>query len=593
MEKPAKKTAIGAFFGRFNRSKSRDISDETIHNNSKKTDIHHNPISSSSSTSTSKDEDLIQNSLGEFFRRFSNFRSSSRNRAESSESTPKPLKGRQPGGIMKSEQDLANAIKTTPNSHFSRQNHVTFSSGAMSEMDLRNVTTRNYHVTMPDDDFGFGEKSPRGFLSENDLTTGNIEIGENVSRTPSYLKLSCSIYGYSKSPKKVDSEASEAIRHMGESLVERRLKMFNQPQARNNEFSSPIVTHVSTSSESKSAHSNFEVSTPLQPKNNRIQAIQNMGNNVSTPQPIRDLINKFDSLDLCGSIKKEDLKDDENVEKIQPHRLIINETVQEFEKDPNGNETTEEVSEKSKSSDFEDVEIGSTATTNGEDNNSQPGEHFKIALDVESDSGISGSGNFSPESSKRAAGEAENSEENENEFQKLHDSVKKELQQKMEEASKDLENVDDLPEICADSLRAANGNAHLLVRKKFGKFEELIGKYLKPIEGDPMPVNSADLEAFWATIDMELSGIRKEFEKVEKFRNAQWNPEAVEEEKEEVKKIEPKKVVPKKKVEMSAEAKEKIEKQRQAAEARRAEMRSKMRQKMAEIQKNTNEKLES
>ena len=45
-----------------------------------------------------------------------------------------------------------------------------------------------------------------------------------------------------------------------------------------------------------------------------------MGNHVSTPQPIRDLISKFDQLDLCSAHKNE--KD--GVENIEPHKFIIN-----------------------------------------------------------------------------------------------------------------------------------------------------------------------------------------------------------------------------------------------------------------------------
>ena len=54
--------------------------------------------------------------------------------------------------------------------------------------------------------------------------------------------------------------------------------------------------------------------------------------------------------------------------------------------------------------------------------------------------------------------------------------------------------------------------------------------FQNPIADDPMPVTVQDLEGFWMTIDMELKGIMKEFTKVEKYRAANWDPSAVEEE---------------------------------------------------------------
>uniref|UniRef100_A0A8R1EL54 Uncharacterized protein n=1 Tax=Caenorhabditis japonica TaxID=281687 RepID=A0A8R1EL54_CAEJA len=245
---------------------------------------------------------------------------------------------------------------------------------------------------------------------------------------------------------------------------------------------------------------------------------------------------------------------------------------------------------------FDEIDLKKDANGNENHDEKQPDEQtevppLKISTDVESDSGISGS---SPASSKKNVEITKDEKEDDeqevttstpsdgHEFQSLHDKVRAELQSKMDAANKDLENVDDLPEKCADSLRAANGNAHLLVRKKFSKFNELIDKNLNPVADDPMPVTVQDLEGFWMTIEMELTGIRKEFEKVEKYRAANWDPSITDEVDTMVVVPKTRPAIAKKKVApvISDETKKKLAEQKALAEQRRAEMRAQMRQKM-------------
>ncbi|CAB3402735.1 unnamed protein product [Caenorhabditis bovis] len=329
------------------------------------------------------------------------------------------------------------------------------------------------------------------------------------------------------------------------------------------------------------------LSTPIgKPVNSRLHQLQaaEMGNHVSTPGPIKDLINKFDQLELCSSSKSEK----EGIEnEIQPHSFVINQQP-DFDDDltkkpPVVEEHIDkEIINEKKSLDSVDSDAHSEA--------------LKVSLDAESDSGISGSANFSPDASSKKVDSktVEVLPTSGEEFRELHDRVKEELQKKMDEASVDLENVEKLPEKCADSLRAAHGNAHLLVRKKFGVFSGLIEKNLNPVDDDPKPVNFTDLEAFWVTIDMELAGIRKEFEKVEKYRAAGWDENAVTEEEEPKKEVVAQKAragpaVPKKVSTVSAETKEKLEKQRAAAEQRRQEMRAQMKKKMMEMKQEKQE----
>ncbi|EFO86779.1 hypothetical protein CRE_04568 [Caenorhabditis remanei] len=318
--------------------------------------------------------------------------------------------------------------------------------------------------------------------------------------------------------------------------------------------------------------------TPIAPQhNNRLNSLlQNeMGNHVSTPQPIRDLISKFDQLDLCSAHKNE--KD--GVENIEPHKFIINQQPYQFL-----NEMFQV---------FDEIDLKKDANGNDEEKSVEESNLKISTTDAESDSGISGS---SPASSKRNVEILKDTKEDEqevttstpsdaHEFRRLHDKVKADLKAKMDVASKDLEHADDFPEKCQESLRAAHGNAHLLVRKKFSKFNELIEKNINPIADDPMPVTVQDLEGFWMTIDMELKGIMKEFTKVEKYRAANWDPSAVEEEVDvadtTVKTTKPRPLITKKLTPIvSEETKKKLAEQKALAEQRRAEMRAQMRQKM-------------
>ncbi|RCN43828.1 hypothetical protein ANCCAN_10217 [Ancylostoma caninum] len=59
-------------------------------------------------------------------------------------------------------------------------------------------------------------------MSEDNLASA--ECGTPAYRTPSYIRVSCALSGYTKSPRHLENSASRA---MGRSLVERRLGMFD------------------------------------------------------------------------------------------------------------------------------------------------------------------------------------------------------------------------------------------------------------------------------------------------------------------------------------------------------------------------------
>ncbi|CAP25723.2 Protein CBG05178 [Caenorhabditis briggsae] len=148
-----------------------------------------------------------------------------------------------------SEHDLhAISTKTTANS---RGLAPQLPTGAQSETDLRFVTSRDTHSCAPlNEPFGFGEKSPRAFMSENDLSSGSSDFPE-VNRTPSYLRISCALNGYTRSPKADLTPKVPVV--LGESLVERRARMFSQPQERKPApgFGSPLPS--TQTSESKTS----------------------------------------------------------------------------------------------------------------------------------------------------------------------------------------------------------------------------------------------------------------------------------------------------------------------------------------------------
>ncbi|KAL6728033.1 hypothetical protein Aduo_009845 [Ancylostoma duodenale] len=88
---------------------------------------------------------------------------------------------------------------------------------AVSENDLRHVTLRRGTELDLTPLAGVSQ-----FMSEDNLASA--ECGTPAYRTPSYIRVSCALSGYTKSPRHLENSASRA---MGRSLVERRLGMFD------------------------------------------------------------------------------------------------------------------------------------------------------------------------------------------------------------------------------------------------------------------------------------------------------------------------------------------------------------------------------
>ncbi|EGT39869.1 hypothetical protein CAEBREN_08650 [Caenorhabditis brenneri] len=184
-----KKTVIGSFLGRLSRSKSRGAE---VVDRKKDTSTNENPkppVPSSRSDGNIK----------------------SVNNRRSSETTSHRDKAT-------SEHDLHAISSTKPTRSLAPTSGVP--TGAQSETDLRFVTSRDTHKCVPlNEPFGFSDKSPRAFMSENDLSSGASADFPEVQRTPSYLRISCALNGYTRSPKADLTPKAPTV--LGESLVER------------------------------------------------------------------------------------------------------------------------------------------------------------------------------------------------------------------------------------------------------------------------------------------------------------------------------------------------------------------------------------
>ncbi|KAK6034919.1 hypothetical protein COOONC_27573 [Cooperia oncophora] len=92
---------------------------------------------------------------------------------------------------------------------------------AMSENDLRHVTLQRGTDLQVTPLAGVSQ-----FMSEDNLAVA--ECGTPAYRVPSYVRISCALSGYRKTPRFLEHSASRA---MGRSIVERRLGLFEKSPA--------------------------------------------------------------------------------------------------------------------------------------------------------------------------------------------------------------------------------------------------------------------------------------------------------------------------------------------------------------------------
>ncbi|EYB90271.1 hypothetical protein Y032_0222g2640 [Ancylostoma ceylanicum] len=320
---------------------------------------------------------------------------------------------------------------------------------AVSENDLRHVTLRRGTELDLTPLAGVSQ-----FMSEDNLASA--ECGTPAYRTPSYIRVSCALSGYTKSPRHLENSASRA---MGRSLVERRLGMFDASMSSRNE---PV--HHQNDKESRAIRS------PLA-----------MGASLSTPSPVRALIGQFDRLQLCSKDK-----DDVEKENTEPVKQNIQPTIV--------TQPTPTTIFKSDLIDKPASIVAESPPKPEENEHSSPPE----VNDLKAPSPA-------PKKSDMRTGE---------DFARLLESVRSRLQASIKQVLSELEEVEAIPEEAASSIRIAAGKAQLLVRKKLSKFDELVKKNLNPVDGDPQPATLDDLEGYWALVEIELQDIDECFEKV-------------------------------------------------------------------------------
>ncbi|PAV64022.1 hypothetical protein WR25_04935 isoform E [Diploscapter pachys] len=359
------------------------------------------------------------------------------------------------------------------------------------------------------------------FVSEDNLASTDFEP---VYKTPSYIRISRALNGYTKPT----SPAQDSpVRALGKSLVERRLEQFREPK--NDYWSTPTRSLHSNNSQSRTplANSSFDHSAAFpQPRA--------MGNDISTPAPIKSLITKFDSLHLC-SAEKSNSAAAEN-EKIQPHRILINqpepcclETPVSFGNEASTNDSNATLTQQNGNG----VQKSGQESRDEENEESKENGHSSSEVEkkpVEINGGVNG---FEKDASENSPDliisngvnhKEEFSIPNSGEdFARLSEKTRSDLQKRIDEASRDLETDSTVTEDAATNLRVAIGKGQLLLKKKFAKFDELVHKNLNPIEGDLQPAKLDDLHGYWALIAIELTDVDECFEKVTRWKAAGWN----------------------------------------------------------------------
>lgn len=360
---------------------------------------------------------------------------------------------------------------------------------AISENDLRNITIRRGSTDMVITPLAGAST----YMSEDNLASG--ECGGTPYRTPSYVRISCTLNGY-RSPSRLNQTPITATptrpkttnNGMPKSLVERRLDQLRNPR-----------TCPETPALSSPDRTSYEEcpSTPV-----TSYSSSSMGNAACTPTPIKNLISHFDNLRICTG-------DEEQKENVQPHSLVINEQPGgEKEKDTSRLKFDEDEGGKGEEGKEEKVEM----RLEGEKKDEEEVNHNAIpTTTTQENENIVRDGAF---------------------FLSLLATTRSSLSTTASNAEEELERLQSsLSEPAAGILRMLIGKALLLNGKKLNKFEELIHKNMQPKEGDAQPATVDDLEGYWGLVEIELQDIVASSTEVDEWRSRGWVGREEEEEK--------------------------------------------------------------
>ncbi|GMR41939.1 hypothetical protein PMAYCL1PPCAC_12134, partial [Pristionchus mayeri] len=356
---------------------------------------------------------------------------------------------------------------------------------AISENDLRNITIRRGSTDIPITPLA----GVTSYMSEDNLASG--ECGGAPFRTPSYVRISCTLNGY-RSPSRLNQTPITTTptrpkitnNGMPKSLVERRLDQLRNPR------SCPETPAISSSPD-RTSHLECP-STPI-----TSLSPTSMGNAACTPTPIKNLISHFDKLHICTG-------EEEQKENVQPHSLVINEQPvgEEKEKDASRLKFDEDEEEKRREEEKEKLEKG---LEGGKKDEEEVNHNVIDALPktlTADDGSVVRDGSF---------------------FLSLLASTRSSLSSTARNAEEELERLQsELSEAAAAILRILIGKALLLNGKKLNKFEELVHKNLHPKAGDSQPATVDDLEGYWGLVQIELQDIAASSSEVEEWRARGW-----------------------------------------------------------------------
>ncbi|XP_067003721.2 uncharacterized protein [Anabrus simplex] len=89
-------------------------------------------------------------------------------------------------------------------------------------------------------------------------------------------------------------------------------------------------------------------------------------------------------------------------------------------------------------------------------------------------------------------------------------------------AEEELGSGENLPEEALGKLRAASGQARLLMKQKLQQFEGLCHKNIAQSPQEAFPTTSQDLEGFWDMVKLQVDHVDRLFEEIRILRNANW-----------------------------------------------------------------------
>lgn len=408
------------------------------------------------------------------------------------------------------------SVERSGSNVISQMLHQTPPRPARSENDLRHVTlTRGSNLCVTP------LAGVSTFMSEDNLAMA--DCGTPAHKVPSYMRISNTLYGYNRSPR---CELESNLQSLGQSLVERRLNAFTKMQTpRNNMYSTPTRSPASRSDTCSSPYSSV------------------MGAHISahTPSPIKALIGQFDQFHLCSNKEEKEKDIDNGKENVKPQLVINQPKVCDIVDKSPGHVDRDIIPLSSLEQPLSLVE---TTTCDA-----SVMAHATHETNVAIQEATKVSGGVAPVTVKNEVtnmahviqvkpfyhnvqqSKTEEEKETKNDISvsitgkfyfELMNSKRNDLQKRSDQALRELEQIKDLPEGAGDAIRMAAGKAALLIRKKMGKFEELLNKNLNPIKDDPQPVTVTDLGGYWAMVVIELEDIEKCFEEVDGWRERGW-----------------------------------------------------------------------